>query len=242
MSAAATAQAFDLWLVKSNSVYQGVPFDVVADWLQQSRLLPDDRARPAGSEEWMLLTELPALRAFLPKAAPKRVEDAAEALEPVQFDFGWKKPKPDDDDDVDMIPLIDISLVLLIYFMMTAQPTDDAVARPPLPEGINAVEIADVSQTVRVNIDDKGGSPKYTVVVGNKVPHESYRDLGTEQEAAAKVKEVVDQRPGVEVPVHVAAAKSSQFGKVKSLTAELSKLNTGGKTRVVLKAEVNAKQ
>ena len=38
----------------------------------------------------------------------------------VEFDDGWGRPHGDEDDDVDMIPLIDISLVLLIYFMMTS--------------------------------------------------------------------------------------------------------------------------
>src|SRR5262249_60641388 len=38
----------------------------------------------------------------------------------VQIDFVWKRRHEEEDDDVDMIPLIDISLVLLIFFMMTA--------------------------------------------------------------------------------------------------------------------------
>ena len=40
----------DVWIVESNTVYQEVPFEVVADWLQQGRLLiasPFDYGRPS---------------------------------------------------------------------------------------------------------------------------------------------------------------------------------------------------
>src|SRR5262249_4859943 len=39
----------------------------------------------------------------------------------------------EEDDDVDMIPLIDISLVLLIFFMMTASVTSGIVSPIPTP-------------------------------------------------------------------------------------------------------------
>src|SRR6266545_2761747 len=113
-------KTFDVWIVESNTVYKKVPYAVVTDWAQEGRLLGDDRLRAAGSEQWIPLGEVPALSVFLPRAEPHRAEDQAEALEPVQVDFSWKPRRGDDDEDVDMIPLIDISLVLLIFFMMTA--------------------------------------------------------------------------------------------------------------------------
>src|SRR5436305_14834815 len=115
-----TRKFLDVWIVESNTVYREVPYTVVTDWVQQGRLLEDDRLRPAGSKEWFRLGDQRAFASFLPKSEPMRVEDQAEALEPVQVDFTWKRPRSDEDDDVDMIPLIDISLVLLIFFMMTA--------------------------------------------------------------------------------------------------------------------------
>jgi biopolymer transport protein ExbD len=93
---------------------------VVTDWAQQGRLLEDDKVRATGTTGWLRLAEVPAFNVFLPRAEPYRAEDQAEALEPVQVDFTWKPRPSEDDDDVDMIPLIDISLVLLIFFMMTA--------------------------------------------------------------------------------------------------------------------------
>lgn len=111
----------DVWLVDGNTVYRDVPFAVVTDWIQQGRLLPEDRARLAGSKvAWIPLGKIPAFAPYLPKAEPQAVEDRAEALEPVEVDFHWKKRHDAEEDDPDMIPLIDVSLVLLIFFMMTA--------------------------------------------------------------------------------------------------------------------------
>src|SRR5262245_52020574 len=112
-------RVLDVWVVDTNTVYREVPFTVVADWIQQGRLLAEDKARPSGKGGWFPLGDLPALAAYFPKPEPVRVEDKAEALEPVEFDLA--PPRHDEEaDDPDMIPLIDITLVLLIFFMMTA--------------------------------------------------------------------------------------------------------------------------
>jgi biopolymer transport protein ExbD len=111
---------FDLWIVEINKVYKKVPYTVVADWAQQGRLLGEDKLRLHGTDQWLLLADVPAFQAFLPRMEPHRAEDQAEALEAVHVDFSWKPRPGADEDDVDMIPLIDISLVLLIFFMMTA--------------------------------------------------------------------------------------------------------------------------
>jgi biopolymer transport protein ExbD len=113
-------QVFDVWILEINTVYRQVPFLVITDWVQQGRLLAEDKIRPSGTEKWVLLESVPEFAPYLPKVEPYRVEDRAEALEPVAVDFAWKERGADADEDVDMIPLIDISLVLLIFFMMTA--------------------------------------------------------------------------------------------------------------------------
>src|SRR5437588_1905 len=98
----------DVWIVESNTVYQEVPYAVVCDWVQQGRLLADDMFKPSGTKEWFPLGGSPDFTPYLPRPEPFRVEDEAEALEPVELDFAWKKPHDIEDDDVDMIPLIDV--------------------------------------------------------------------------------------------------------------------------------------
>ena len=117
----ARQQYIDVWVVDSNTVYREVPYTVVCDWVQQGRLLEDDNVRRSGTAEWRRIGAVPAFAAFLPKPEPTRPDDKAEALEPVEFEFGWKKKHPEhEDEEVDMIPLIDVSLVLLIFFIVTA--------------------------------------------------------------------------------------------------------------------------
>lgn len=110
----------DVWIVETQAVYTEVPFAVVTDWVQQGRLLSDDRVRLAGNKTWHLVSNVPALTPYLPRAEPLETASVAETLEPINLGWGWKHPEESEDEDVDMIPLIDISLVLLIFFMMTA--------------------------------------------------------------------------------------------------------------------------
>jgi biopolymer transport protein ExbD len=109
----------DVWIIETNTVYREVPFNVVTDWLQQGRLLADDQLRPSGTAQWFRIGDNPSYAAYLPQVEPFRAEDQAEALEPVEMDLHWRHRPSDDDDDVDMIPLIDVSLVLLVFFIMT---------------------------------------------------------------------------------------------------------------------------
>jgi biopolymer transport protein ExbD len=115
-----TRRLLDVWIVETNTAYRAVPFETVANWLQQGRLLAEDRVRPAGTQDWFQIDSVRALHPYLPQSEPQRIDDRAEALEPVEAELSWRHPGEGDEDDPDMIPLIDITLVLLIFFMMTA--------------------------------------------------------------------------------------------------------------------------
>src|SRR5262245_498685 len=117
---AVTQRLLDVWIVETQTVYREVPFTVITDWIQQGRLLPDDRARPTGKGSWYALSAIPAFAPYFPKPEPQRADDQAEALEPVELGFTTRRHGEGEESDPDMIPLIDISLVLLIFFMMTA--------------------------------------------------------------------------------------------------------------------------
>src|SRR5260370_9829554 len=134
---------FDVWIIETNAAYRNVPYTVVTDWVQQGRLLPDDKVRPSGVKEWSFLANLPAFAAFLPRAEPHRADDTAEPVEPVQVEVAWKRRFEDEDDDVDMIPLIDVSLVLLVFFIMTTAAIGGAVSSirtPPAEHKLLAID------------------------------------------------------------------------------------------------------
>ena len=111
---------FDVWLSQGKTVYRDVPYEVVTDWLQQGRLLGDDKIRPAKTEEWFTIDKVPAFSGFVPRVDLLRTDAQAGSMEPVESSFGWSHKAEEEEADPDMIPLIDVSLVLLIFFMMTS--------------------------------------------------------------------------------------------------------------------------
>src|SRR5262245_44464531 len=115
----AMASHYDLQLQSGTKIYRAVPYEVVTNWLQQGRVIAKDRVRPVGTETWTAVEDHGELAVFLPQAVAALPNDAAEALQPVELGIEVHPKRADHDEDVDMVPLIDISLVLLIFFMMT---------------------------------------------------------------------------------------------------------------------------
>jgi biopolymer transport protein ExbD len=197
---AAKRRFIDVWIVESNTVYQEVPFAVVCDWVQQGRLLEDDMLKPSGTKEWLRLGDTPDFAPYVPKPEPFRAEDQAEALEPVHMDFGWKRRHEDADEDVDMIPLIDVSLVLLIFFMLTATAVGSGIF-VDTPEARYG-SVADSSRAIRVDIVMEKGDPVYSVAVGDKKPAEEDSDLHDFQRLLERLRALVPQNEQTELVIN----------------------------------------
>jgi biopolymer transport protein ExbD len=158
----------DVWIIEANTVYKEVPFTVVADWIQQGRLLEDDMVKPSGTKEWQRIGGSPDFSPYLPRLLPQRIEDKAEALEPVEVGFSWKQPRDDEDEEVDMIPLIDVTLVLLIFFMITALP--GAAGMVDLPAARSGDVFTDANEAgISIDIRGKGADEemRFTLSMGN---------------------------------------------------------------------------
>jgi biopolymer transport protein ExbD len=223
----------DVWIIDTNTVYREVPYTVVTDWVQQGRLLESDMLKPSGTQQWSPLGSLPAFTAYLPKAEPFRAEDRAEALEPVQVEMSWKPPREDEDEDVDMIPLIDVSLVLLIFFMMTA-----TVAGSGLIIDTPAADYA-VSESANlwVGIQDRPEGPIYSVGEAQRDADPDDRQL-TEAQALQHLEQKL--RAGPVADVTIKADKVLPFDTVKHLTKELEKLR--GRLNFKMYAEVSGRR
>ena len=161
-------RVLDVWITETQAVYTEVPFAVVTDWVQQGRLLADDRVRLAGNKTWHLVSKVPALAPYLPQAEPLETSSAAEALEPVELGWNWKPAEESEDDDVDMIPLIDISLVLLIFFMMTATISSGMLVPIQTPEtkyptGVLAADQFWIGIDSKTPEGKKGGGPWFSL-------------------------------------------------------------------------------
>lgn len=213
---------FDVWIIETNTVYREVPFPVVSDWVQQGRLLENDRLRRSGTAEWFAVGSSPDFVPYLPRPEPDRVEDTAEALEPVELDFRWKKAPPDDDDDVDMIPLIDVSLVLLIFFMLTASSAGLAafVQTPQADYGAISPNTEEVQ--LNINLEGQGDErkPVFSFSVGNKYLDPKDSNLPTMDEMLSRLQDHVEKLPN-RVEVTINAHSDVKSGLVRDLTARL---------------------
>ncbi|HVK12987.1 MAG TPA: biopolymer transporter ExbD [Gemmataceae bacterium] len=194
---------FDLWFVQANNVIKEVPFHVVTDWLQQGRATGDDRVKPSGTADWVPLGSVIAFQPYLLQLVPIRAEDPAEALEPVEMDFDWKRREGEEDDDVDMIPLIDISLVLLIFFMMTT--TVSALSRIMVPPMSHVSTIDTNPGVIRIDIDLRDGDRVYSIGLGNQAPTPDDDNLRSEDQLKERLTarlEVVTEPPKVRIAAH----------------------------------------
>ena len=194
---------FDLWFVQANTVTKEVPFHVVTDWIQQGRAVPEDKVKPSGTADWYPLGSVVAFQPYFPEPETKRPQDAAEAMAPVEMEFDWKRPEEDLDEDVDMIPLIDISLVLLIFFMMTM--TVAAISRIQVPEMANATTIETNPGIIRIDIDLRDGKYFYALGLGTAAPAREDDNLTSDVELKARLDErlrVVTTPPKVRIAAH----------------------------------------
>ena len=81
----------DVWIIESNTVYREVPFSVVADWVQQGRLLEDDMLRPSGTAEWFRVGGSPEFATYVPRVRTvSRGRPGRGASNPSNWNFTGK--------------------------------------------------------------------------------------------------------------------------------------------------------
>lgn len=220
---------FDVWLAQGKTVYRDVPYEVVTDWIQQGRLLGDDRIRPAKTEEWFLIEKVPAFSGFIPKPDPLRTDAQAEALEPVETGFGWRGGEEEEESDPDMIPLIDVSLVLLIFFMMTST-VATVVSKIKVPEVANQADVVETMKLITIGInwisdtEPASYSINWTLESGDRGAENNL----TEPDTLKKIAEIMERQALVPV-VRVSAHEKLNFDLIKKLSVELEQYKVKGK-------------
>ncbi|VTT98546.1 hypothetical protein : : ExbD [Gemmataceae bacterium] len=227
-------KAFDVWFVSANTVYKGVPYHVVADWTSQGRLGASDMVRPAGTEvEWGRVDAQDGLTDYLPRpTAARSVWAEAEsgvgpdptpaAHEPVELPEPEPvpgKPRIEEDDEVDMIPLIDISMVLLVFFIIIR--AAGALAPVDVPEMVYAGELASDPFAITINVDKADEfTVVYSVRVGQNPARSDHDRLPTPEAAIAALDALLleAQQPP---EVRIACRKDLPNDRVSELQLEL---------------------
>lgn len=215
--AADAPRFFNVWLVQPNTVYRGVPFTVVCDWIQEGRLLARDCVRTPGAPSWEYLDAHPLFKAYFGTNELPTAEDVSEALKPIEIDFGPKKHE-EEDEDVDMIPLIDISMVLLVFFMMTAE---NLMTSAPfkVPTALSA-EISDPKGNIHVSIRR---DPENEKVITYHFK-QNYDNKYTEKDVLDKVKEEKANR-GTDLKIVLQVEGTIPFDTVQSLMMGLEAMS-----------------
>src|SRR5437660_3070408 len=236
--AAEKRRFLDVWIIESHTVYREVPYTVVCDWIQQGRLLEGDQLKASGTSEWFSLGSAPAFAAYLPRAQPFSAEDQAEALQPVQAEFAWGQPRGADDEDVDMIPLIDVSLVLLIFFMMTTTVAGAGSFFIKTPFAGQGTQLTSEDR-VWIGIDRaEDGKIVYALGKGDSGAAEGDSQL-TEQQLISKLEARL--RSGSPVNVHIRGGRQVPYRYIRHMTVALESFRDRNLIRKVF-AEVTTKE
>jgi biopolymer transport protein ExbD len=216
-------ELYDVWFLAADQVYRGVPWNVVSGWAEQGRLAGSDRVRRSGTETaWVKVSEEPRIADFLFQPTKHRHE-TAETIGPIELDLDEPRRGAEaEDDEVDMIPLIDISLVLLVFFMMTT--VVSSMSPVDVPSMNYAQELAKESNAITIHIDKLSGSKEhvFAVRIGEAGAKPMDNNLLTLGELLARLDaNLAEMREPPEV--RVACHKDLPRDLVRVVTVELDK-------------------
>src|SRR5262245_23815706 len=170
--------------------------------------------RPGGTKEgWVTVGEHPLLSDYIPhlvatpavaapstpaaSAAPAPTEAATSSAPPAEPpaelpdpESGPRRSRLYEEDEVDMIPLIDISMVLLVFFIMIQ--AAGALAPVDVPEMRYAGQLTNDPDAITITIDQQDQDTIfYAVRVGNAAPEAGRDKLPTPEAAIAAVKDAL---------------------------------------------------
>lgn len=247
-------KTFDVWFVAANTVYKAVPYNVVADWTQQGRLAPTDMVRPAGSTTpWVKVADHDLLVDFVPRlsaakavaaapvataAAPTIDPTAGSAELPEPEPVKFRQPTGGEDDDVDMIPLIDISMVLLVFFIMIK--AAGALAPVEVPEMRWAGQLSADPEAITIVVDKLNEEKVYYAVrAGQNAPKPEHDNLPTPEKAVAAVMDLVTGKKKAP-ELRIACRKELPRERVYELRREVEPLQKKGYINNIIATVVEA--
>ena len=106
------------WQVKkddSGQIYQDLPLHTIQQWILEARVEPNDLVRGTVMPDWLPANQVPELqRFFSPRAMGSDVISRGDASNL----FGRREVE---ELGIDLTPFIDITFLLLIFFVVTAQ-------------------------------------------------------------------------------------------------------------------------
>jgi biopolymer transport protein ExbD len=132
----------------------------------------------------------------------------------------------EEDDEVDMIPLIDISMVLLVFFIMLQAAS--ALPSIDVPEMRYGGQLTNDPTAITISIEKQDEETVYySVRIGPVAPTPSHDRLGTPAKAIEALRELL---AGVQRPpeVRIACRKDLPYQRVVELQEDLEELQKKG--------------
>ncbi len=222
---ASAPKALDVWFVTANTVYRQVPYQVVADWVRGGRLGAADQLRPAGGgdADWRTVGDWTLFADYLtrPAVATDPEGGAVELPEPVEPEGHGRKRREAEDDEVDMIPLIDISMVLLVFFVIVS--ATGALSPIDVPDMRYAGQLTNDPNAITISIQKASADEVYYAVrVGKVAPRPEYAKLPTPEAALGALDALLGE--ATQPPhVMVACEKALPSQRVIEMQLELKK-------------------
>jgi biopolymer transport protein ExbD len=223
---ASAPKALDVWFVTANTVYRQVPYQVVADWVREGRLGAADKLRPAGTadRDWRTVGTWELFADYLPGSATAAGAEGGEVElpEPVEPESHGRKQREAVDDEVDMIPLIDISMVLLVFFVIVS--ATGALSPVDVPDMKYAGQLTNDPNAITINIQKASETEVvYALRVGKVAPRPEYARLANPEEALKALNTLLGE--ATQPPhVQVACEKALPSARVVEMEKELKKL------------------
>ena len=219
-------KAFDVWFVTANTVYRQVPYQVVADWTQQGRLGAGDMLRAAGTNDpWKKVSEWESFSDYITAPAPVATDSSTPgtSIELPEVEGADFRPvrHVEEDDDVDMIPLIDISMVLLVFFIIIS--ATGALSPVDVPDMRYAGELSNDPDAITINIEKANANEVvYAIRVGKVAPKAENSKLPNPEAVMAALDTLLS---GTTRPpeVRIACEKDLPSERVMELERELKK-------------------
>jgi len=114
----------ELKVVSLDRVYGPVPMETLVRLAAEGRVAPEDLVRPSGTRQWHRVEDVPVLAAAMPLSATlvAEEEEGAEEFELDEAGGAWTpitKARRHEEATMEMAPMIDVTFLLLIFFMLT---------------------------------------------------------------------------------------------------------------------------
>lgn len=222
---ASAPKTLDVWYVTANTVYRQVPYQVVADWVREGRLGATDQLRPAGGgdRDWRKVGDWTLFADYLPGpgVAPGAEGGEVELPEPVEPESHGRAKREAEDDEVDMIPLIDISMVLLVFFVIVS--ATGALSPVDVPDMRHAGTLTNDPNAITISIQKASAEDVYYAVrVGKIAPRPEYARIPNPDDALKALDALLGE--ATQPPhVQVACEKALPSIRVIELQKELKK-------------------